>query len=308
MTQEQIEQIKIASDLTEKQKVELQTLLTEYGDVFCWDHTDLTDLGRYPGPFDQGADGVRLFVKNHSPVFQKHYKMSLHEREYLQKHLRTLEKAGLIRNAPCSSTSPTLLVKKPNGSLRLVIDMRKINSTALHACHQILPEIEDIFTMLSDFKYLSTTDLSNGYWQVPIDSRDRHITGMSTPDGTYEWLVLPQGLTTSPYIFQTVMRKVFHQQIFKWMFVYLDDLIVFSPSWQQHLYHLREFFEILRTTNLTLSPSKCLFGAGQAKVLGYILSRDGKVAPNPNKIEAVVKMPPPLESNGKINLTKSCSM
>ncbi|OXA46601.1 Transposon Ty3-I Gag-Pol polyprotein [Folsomia candida] len=304
MTQTQLDQIKLASDLDPAQIEELKNLISEYADIFCWDSVNLSDLGRYNGPFEKDSDGVRLFVKDHSPIFQKHYKMSMFEREFLQKHMLMLEKAGLIKNGPCSSTSPTLLVKKPNGSLRLVIDMRKINSTALHDCHQVLPEIEDIFTMLSDFKYLSTTDLSNGYWQVPIDSRDQHITGMSTPDGTYEWLVLPQGLTTSPFIFQNIMRKIFHQQIFKSLFVYLDDLIVFSCSWPQHLIHLRQFFEKLRAVNMTLSPSKCLFATGQARVLGYILSRDGKVAPNPNKIEAIVNMPPPLDPNGKVNLTK----
>ncbi|OXA54745.1 Transposon Ty3-I Gag-Pol polyprotein [Folsomia candida] len=304
ITPEQLEQLKLASDLDPSQIAELKSLLSEYADIFCWDSANLSDLGRYLGPLDKDADGVRLFVKDHSPIMQKHYKMSMHEREFLQKHLTMLEKAGLIKNGPCSSTSPTLLVKKPNGSLRLVIDMRKINSTALHDCHQILPEIEDIFTMLADFKYLSTTDLSNGYWQIPVDGRDQHITGMSTPDGTYEWLVLPQGLTTSPFIFQNIMRKIFHQQIFKWMFVYLDDLIIFSFSWTQHLLHLRQFFDKLRAVNMTLSPSKCLFATGSARVLGYILSRDGKVAPNPNKTAAIVNMPPALDSKGKVDLTK----
>ncbi|OXA48854.1 Transposon Tf2-8 polyprotein [Folsomia candida] len=87
MTQAQLDQIKLASDLDPAQITELKNLISEYADIFCWDSVNLSDLGRYNGPFEKDSDGVRLFVKDHSPIFQKHYNMSMFERKFLQKHM-----------------------------------------------------------------------------------------------------------------------------------------------------------------------------------------------------------------------------
>lgn len=305
MTSEQLDSLKLAPDLNLTQQTQLKELLSQYPDCFCWDLENLSDLGKYNGPFDdEQTDGVRLLVQDHSPIFQKSYKMSMKEREFLSSYLSKLEKAGIISSGPCASGSPTLLVKKPGGGLRLVIDLRKVNATALHKCHQILPEVEDIFSMLSDFQYISVTDMASGYWQFGVDSRDRHITGMVTPDGTFQWNRLPQGLATSPFIFQSLIRKIFHSMLFKFLFAYLDDIIIFSNSFKTHLVHLKLFLDKLRECNLNLSYKKCIFATGTAKILGYILNRNGQVNPDPKKVQAISEMPPPLDKQGRVDLTK----
>lgn len=306
MTKEQMNLLHLAPDLSTKEKKDLLALLSQYADVFTWDSEGLSDLGCLKFPWEDGGDGVRLHLKpDPPPIFQKPYKMSMHEREFTRAYVEKLEKAGLISSKVCGTTSPMLLVKKANGKLRLVVDLRKVNTQALHDCQQVLPEIEEIFSLLSQFTHLTTTDLASGYWQIPIDSRDKHVTGTIHLDGSFYWDRLVQGLATSPFIFQNLMRQVFHQQLFKSLFAYLDDLIIFSNSFSDHLHHLHEFFNRLRQVNLTLAYDKCHIAMGEARVLGFVLKRGGECKPDPKKTEAISNMPPPLDSDGRVNLTKS---
>lgn len=298
MTQEQIDTLQFAEDLSAEQVQELKQLLSQFADAFTWDPDGITDLGEYKGPFDEPTDdGVRLLVKDHKPVTSRPFKQSLPERQKLRDYLDKFQKAGVISEKAVRTSSPCMILIKPNGGYRLVVDLRKVNQNALHKVHQVLPEVEDIFQILNDFEYMTITDFSHGYFQLPIDSRDKYITGTTSMDKTFEWNRVPQGLATAPFIFQSVIRKVFYTMLYKFIFSYLDDIIVYSKSFREHIVHLTDFLKTLTKVGLKLNPRKCTFATGKAKILGFIISRGGKVEPNPAKIKSVEVMPPPMNTN-----------
>ncbi len=229
MSKEQLDSLQIASDLSPSELIKLKKLLSQYSDIFTWDDKGLSDLGCLNIPWKDGANGVRLYVKDHAPVFSKAYKMSMHERIKVKDYLEHLEKAGIISQQVCETTSPMLLVKKPNGSMRLVVDLRKVNALCIHDCQQVLPEVEDIFSLLSSFTHLTRTDLASGYFQIPLDDRDKKVTGTIHMDGSFVWNRVVMGVSTAPFIFSQLIRQLFHHILFKSLFAYLDELFLVNP-------------------------------------------------------------------------------
>ena len=129
-----------------------------------------------------------------------------------------------------------------------------------------------------------------GYYQIRIKPKDYEKTAFRTPQGLYEFKVLPFGLANAPTIFQTLMNRIFSQQIGKSILVYLDDILIYSKTPEDHLKHLREVFEILKTQKFFCRLHKCHFNDTKMKYLGHLISADG-VSPNPDKVEKVKKWP-----------------
>jgi len=155
-----------------------------------------------------------------------------------------------------------------------------------------LPNIQDVLDKLGTARYFSAVDCASGYWQVPLAEEDRVKTAYSTTTGHYEYLRMPFGLKSAPSTFQRLMNQVFLGLIGTRCFVYLDDLIVFGETLQEHHERLREIFERLRQVNLKIEPDKCEFLKTELSYLGHVVTSEG-VKPDPQKVKAIKDFPTP---------------
>ena len=198
---------------------------------------------------------------------------------------------GLIRESQSPYAAPALLVKKKDLSYRLVIDYKRLNSVTIKDNYP-LPNMEvALQTLGTGYHFFSKLDLKSGFWQLPINEKDRHKTAFTTSFGLFEWNVLPQGLRNSPPSFQRIMNKVL-ADCADFSLVYLDDIVVFSTSYDQHLVDLEKIFGALQSHNLTLTPAKCEIARDSIEYLGHIVSGT-RLTPLPDKIKSIASLPEP---------------
>lgn len=205
--------------------------------------------------------------------------------------LTEMEAAGVIRPSKSPYASPVVIVTKKDGSLRLCIDYRKLNSCSTRDAFP-LPRIEEALESLGQAKYFSTLDLTSGYWQVEVAEHDKHKTAFSTPMGLFEANRMPFGLQNAPSTFQRLMTCCFGDLNFTHLLIYLDDIIIFSASFDEHLERLQRVFDRLREHGLKLKPSKCQFVRKEVNYLGHLVSADG-IRTDPEKISRVKQWPRP---------------
>lgn len=198
---------------------------------------------------------------------------------------------GIIQPSTSPWASPIILVKKKDGTDRFVVDFRRLNAVTRKDSFP-LPCIDDALDALNGTKYFSSMDLMSGYWQVEMEPESRERTAFITFGGLYEFLVLPFGLTGAPGTFARLMESVLGSLTYKISLIYLDDILVYSKTFEDHLFHLRQVFDRLRLANLKLKPSKCKFACPQVTYLGHVVSPEG-IAPDANKISAVKEFPRP---------------
>ena len=177
-----------------------------------------------------------------------------------------------------------MLVPKKDGSLRLCIDYRRLNKVTTQDPYP-MPRIDDLLDGLGSAHFISTLDLSKGYWQVPVAADSRQKTAFVTPLGKYQFKVMPFGLVGAPAVFQRMMNTLL-ADIISYAGAYIDDLVIFSTSWDDHLNHLRTVFQKLRAAKLTAKPQKCQFGMFQCSYLGHLVGQ-GRVKPEDAKISAI---------------------
>ena len=185
-----------------------------------------------------------------------------------------------------------VLVKKANDKWRLCIDFTDIN----RACPKDsfpLPRIDLIVDATTDHELLSFMDAFSGYNQISMDPDDQEKTSFVMVQGTYCYRVMPFGLKNAGATYQRLVNRMFQKQIGASMEVYIDDMLVKSTTAELHITHLSEAFHILREYNMKLNPAKCTFGVSAEKFLGFIVNNRG-IEANPDKIKAVLDMPPPL--------------
>lgn len=203
----------------------------------------------------------------------------------------------MLESGVCSPSnspwaSPIVLVPKKDGSIRFCIDYRKLNSLTVRDVNP-LPRIDDCLAALGGNKYFSTLDLVSGYWQINMAEEDKEKTAFITPSGLYEFNVLPFGLTNAPATFQRYMDTVLAGLKWQCLLVYLDDICVYSNTFEKHLTALELVFVRLDTYQLRLKASKCNLFQEQFLYLGHIVTQTG-VQTDPKKIEALKHMPRPV--------------
>ncbi len=186
--------------------------------------------------------------------------------------------------------SPVVIVPKKDGSLRVCIDFRKLNAQSQFDAYP-MPRVDDLLERIGRAKYITTLDLCKGYWQVPLEPTSRPYTTFRTPIGLYQFTVLPFGLHGAPATFQRLMDKVL-QGCEEWSAAYLDDVVIHSNSWQEHLRHLKQTLEKIIKAGLTLNVGKCEWANQEANYLGYHLG-NGQLRPQVNKVEAICQSPRP---------------
>jgi hypothetical protein len=196
--------------------------------------------------------------------------------------LEELLKKGYIRPSVSPWGAPVLFVKKKDGILRLCIDFRQLNKVTIKNKYP-LPRIDDLFDQLKDAKIFSKIDLRSGYHQVRIKEEDINKTAFRTRYGHYEFTVVSFGLSNAPVVFMCLMNGVFQEYLDKFVIVFLDDIIIYYKSEEEHEHHLRMVFQVLREHQLYAKLSKCSFYQKQIHYLGHIISKDG-IAVDPKKI------------------------
>ncbi|GBG86047.1 hypothetical protein CBR_g40948 [Chara braunii] len=219
------------------------------------------------------------------------YRMSEEEFEVLRAQLDDLLAKGWIRPSSSPYGAPVLFVKKKNKDLRLCIDYRKLNAQTIKNAGP-LPRIDDLLEQLGGAKYFSKLDLKSGYHQILIQPNDRYKTAFKTQYGHFEWVVMPFGLTNAPATFQAAMTNEFRAMLDPFVLVYLDDILVYSRSLEDHLGHLRRVLETLRRAKYKANPYKCEFVRQELEYLGHFVTPEG-ISPVSDKIQAVQEWPEP---------------
>ena len=157
----------------------------------------------------------------------------------MEKELQEMLEQGIIEPSQGEWTSPIVVVKKKDGDIRICIDYRKLNAVTKRDAYP-MPRIDDILDELGQAKYITTLDLAKGYWQVPVNPQDQEKTAFSSPLGLFQFKRMPSGLSGAPGTFQRLMDRVINGLSFTK--AYLDDLVIYSSTWQEHLSHVEQIF------------------------------------------------------------------
>lgn len=223
------------------------------------------------------------------PIRQRFYRVRISKRKVLESEVQYMVENEIAFPSCSSWASPCLLVKKPDLTYRFCTDYRKLNAITKPDAFP-LPRMEDCVDQVGTASFVSKLDLLKGYWQVPLTPRAQEITLFITPSGLYSYSVMSFGLRNAPATFQRLMNKVVFG--LEGCAVYLDDVIVFSDTWEQHLVHLRALLTCLAEACLTVNLAKCEFAKGTVRYLGKEVGQ-GEVRPIQAKIVAIQHFPPP---------------
>lgn len=213
-------------------------------------------------------------TENAEPIKQRAYRMSPKENEFIKAEIDKLLTKGFIKPSNSPWSSPVVLVKKKSGQFRFCVNYKKLNSVTIKDNYP-LPNIEELLNTVAGYKYYTTLDLFSGYWQCGIKPGDEDKTTFICKYGTYAFNVMPFGLTNAPASFQRLMEIVLKDAIDNCVCVYLDDVVIFSNSFEEHMLHLRMIFEKLKIANLKMNGSKCKFFSETILFLGHKISREG---------------------------------
>uniref|UniRef100_A0A3B1J8K5 Gypsy retrotransposon integrase-like protein 1 n=1 Tax=Astyanax mexicanus TaxID=7994 RepID=A0A3B1J8K5_ASTMX len=262
--------------LTDLQAQRARALFQKYSNIFAKSEGDLgcTSLISHEIPL---LDEV--------PVRQPYRRIPPSQYSTVKAHIQQLLDSRVIRESSSPFSSPIVLVTKKDGSLRLCVDYRQLNAKTRRDSYP-LPRIEESLDALCGAKWFSTLDLASGYNQVPVEEKDKSKTAFCTPFGLFEFNRMPFGLCNAPGTFQRLMERIFGDCRYQSVLLYLDDVIVFSQTVEEHLERLEEVFSRLQKQNLKVKLSKCQFFQHQVSYLGHVVSAEG-VTTDPAKIEVV---------------------
>jgi hypothetical protein len=227
----------------------------------------------------------RINTGNHDPIRNHPHRQSQIKREIAQNLVNDFLKQDLVTPSESPWASPVVLVHKKNGKYRFCVDYRQLNAITTKDVYP-LPNIEDSLSYLDGSKIFSIIDLRSGYHQIELHPEDRSKTAFITQDGLFEWKVMPFGLTNAPATFQRTMDTVLAGLKYNTCLVYLDDILVFSKTIDEHIKKLDMVFERLSQADLRISVEKSRFGLSEIVYLGYVISAQGQ-SPDPEKLSAV---------------------
>ncbi len=209
---------------------------------------------------------------------------------------------NIIEPSESSWCSPIVVIPKPGGAIRLCVDYRKVNAVTKSDSYPI-PRIDDYIDRVGNPKYVSKIDLLKGYWQVPLSERAKEISGFTTPSGFYQFRVTPFGMKNSPATFQRLANKVIEGLDF--LVAYIDDILVFSNTWDDHCTHLEKIFSRLSLYKLVINLKKTEFAKGNVTYLGHVVG-GGQVVPRAAKVKAILELPVPTNKKDILRVLGVC--
>ncbi|XP_072022821.1 uncharacterized protein [Amphiura filiformis] len=269
--------VKVCSNLSDEQQHEVKRLLNNYKDV-------LTDV---PGGTNLGHHDIKL--TDNTPIRSRPYPIPHALRETVKDEVKAMIDMGVVEPSESPYAAPLVIVKKTDGSNRVCCDMRKINRVTVFDAEPT-PDQSEIFAKLANDHFFTKIDLSKGYWQVPLTEHAKPLTAFITHDGLYQFTRMAFGLVNSGATFNRIMRKLLRglQSVDN----YIDDILVHTASWEEHIETLRELLQRLRKAKLTARPTKCYIGFEKVEFLGHVVGQ-GMLQPNSNKLEAIQNAPRP---------------
>lgn len=224
-------------------------------------------------------------------VQRRPYRLGANERQVVRDKVNELLEAGVIRPSCSPFSSPVLLVKKKDGSDRMCVDYRELNENTV-ADRYPLPLIKDQIDRLGGAKWYTCLDAVSGYHQIPVESASIERTAFVTPDGQWEYLTMPFGLKNATSVYQRAVMQALGKIGHTFVVAYVDDLLILASNVEQGIERLRIVLEVLTKAGFSLNLAKCVFLSRRVEYLGFVVD-DGRVMPNPKKVEALTQLPPP---------------
>lgn len=268
-----------------KEETELPTAI---GDLL----NEFAGLLEEPGiPKDRDIEHEILLKKGKKPPEGKYLRLSTQDLKECKTQVEDLLKKGFIEPSAAPQGASVLFVVKKDGTRRFCVDYRALNALTVKDAYN-MPRIDEVLDTLAGGCVFSTLDLKSGYHQIKVAKESVPLTTFRTRYGSYQWRVMPFGLVNAPATFMKLMNRVLMPFIDDFVAVYLDDIIVFSKNWSDHLLHLRKVFEVLQKEGLKVNPKKCTFGKTELPFLGHIVTRGG-IKVDPPKVDAIDRYPRP---------------
>ncbi|KAL8606779.1 hypothetical protein ACOMHN_049608 [Nucella lapillus] len=230
-------------------------------------------------------------VRNEKPVRCKPYPVPFAQRETVREEVKSMLSMGVIEPSVSPYCSPIVLVKKRDGKIRFCVDFRQLNKV-VEFDSEPMPDVEYLFAKLGDKKVFSKIDLSKGYWQIPLEEGDKPKTAFSTPEGHFQWKVMPFGLCTSGAVFSRMMRKLLQPLQSEDVDNFIDDILIATVDNQEHIKVLKAVLQRLQDSSLTARPSKCSLGGVEVTYLGHKIGK-GEIRPGEDKMAQILEAPRP---------------
>ena len=268
-------------DVPEKYRSKIEKLILKNKNLFASKDSELGHTDTVKMKIDTGST---------KPIKLRPYRTPIKNREVIDKAVDEMLDADVVRRSNSPWSFPVVIVDKKDGTKRFCIDFRKLNQVTKKNSYP-LPLIDDILALLGKAKFFTSLDLKSGYWQVLMDEKDKEKTAFACHRGLFEFNVMPFGLSNAPAVFQELMSIVLNG-CNDFAIAYLDDILIFSETFEEHMFHLNNIFERLSQHGLKLKLKKCSFLQTEVNYLGFIIDKDG-IKPNQEKVEAIRALPAP---------------
>ena len=274
---ENITDVQYGDRLTQNQRAQVEEIIGEFSDVF-------TDI-----PGNTNLIEHKIETTSTIPVKAKQYPVPYNMRESLSQDIKQMKEMGVIRESQSPYAAPVVIVRKKDGSNRVCVDFRQLNRVSVFDNEPMIRP-QDIFAKIDKAKYYSKFDMTKGYWQIPMREEDIQKTAFVTPDGCYEFLRMPFGLMNSGATFTKLMRKV--TEGLEGVEHYIDDCLIHSKTWEEHLDKLRQFLGRVRQASLTVRPSKCQIAVRSVEFVGHNVGQ-GEIGVQDGNVQKVLDAPRP---------------
>jgi transposase InsO family protein len=227
----------------------------------------------------------------HPPIQLKPYRRNQSDYEEIKRQISQLIKVGHIRESSSPWAFPVTLADKSDGSKRLCIDFRRLNQITIDD-KMPMPRISEVLDRLKGSRFFTTLDIAWGFWHIEMDDNSVEKTAFVTNEGHYEWLVMPFGLKNAPATFQRIIQRILGPLLYKGVINYLDDFILYTETYEEHLELLNKVLCLLIDHNIKLKREKCFFAKTEVTYLGHVVSHN-QVKPSPQKTAAIHGFPTP---------------
>ncbi|WVZ82001.1 hypothetical protein U9M48_029318, partial [Paspalum notatum var. saurae] len=264
---------------------EIQHLLSEFQSLFQVP----TAL-----PPSRSCDHSIPLIEGATPVVVRQYRYAPTLKNEIEQQLKEMLNNGIIQPSKSPFSSPVLLVKKKDSSWRFCVDYRHLNAITIKGKYPV-PVIDELLDELSGASWFSKLDLRAGFHQIRLSPGEEPKTAFQTHCGQFEFRVMPFGLTGAPGTFNSAMNTTLAPCLRRFVLVFFDDILIYSPTYDSHLSHLRQVFELLHRDQWNVKRSKCSFGLREINYLGHVISAQG-VTTDPDKVSAIASWPPPASA------------
>lgn len=285
--------------LNEEQETIINSIITKYRSVFAKDKYDIGTVNGYEARID-------LLVDKYTS--KRPYRCTIEDKKEIEKQIAKLLDNKLVEESYSPFAAPVTLAfkREDNKKSRLCIDFRDLNKIVIPQA-QPFPLIEDLMEKTRNCKFYTTLDINSAFWAIPLRIEDRMKTGFVTQEGHFQWTCLPFGLKTSPAIFQRILSNILRKyNLTDFTVNYIDDILVFSENFYDHINHLQQLLRAIKTEGFRLKFTKCTFASDSVKYLGHII-RNNTVTPIKDNLISIQSFPvPKTQKNvrqflGKIN-------